>query len=66
MVSATLESDADSLDVAERVGDGSDAPSDRPEASRLGSDHVWDVREGWGDKAKEWGQGVKVFKRSRQ
>ncbi|KIJ68128.1 hypothetical protein HYDPIDRAFT_165832 [Hydnomerulius pinastri MD-312] len=34
----------------------------RPEAPRLSSDHVWGVREDWGEKAKEWGKGAKQGK----
>ena len=33
----------------------------RPEAPRLGPDHVWGVREDWGERAGQWGQGVKAL-----
>ncbi|KAH9858488.1 AFG1-like ATPase-domain-containing protein [Lenzites betulinus] len=35
-------------------------PADRPPAPRLSADHVWGVREDWGERAREWGRGASV------
>ncbi|TFK53712.1 hypothetical protein OE88DRAFT_1655972 [Heliocybe sulcata] len=37
---------------------------ERPEAPRLKEEHVWGVREDWGEKAKEWGRGSQVYRRT--
>ncbi|KAI0675380.1 AFG1-like ATPase-domain-containing protein [Trametes maxima] len=49
-----------SSDFAEEAS----APSsyaERPPAPRLSADHVWGVREDWGDRAREWGRGASVY-----
>jgi len=33
----------------------------RPSAPHLGAEHVWGVRDDWGEKAGEWGRGTKAF-----
>ena len=38
-------------------------PSLRPEAPRLRDEHVWGVRDDWGERAKAWGRGAKVYER---
>ncbi|KAI0645780.1 AFG1-like ATPase-domain-containing protein [Trametes meyenii] len=35
--------------------------AERPPAPRLSADHVWGVREDWGDRAREWGRGASVY-----
>ena len=35
-------------------------PRQRPEAPRLPDDHIWGVREDWGERAKAWGRGAKA------
>ncbi|EKM54629.1 uncharacterized protein PHACADRAFT_29830 [Phanerochaete carnosa HHB-10118-sp] len=34
----------------------------RPEAPRLRDEHVWGVRDDWGERAKAWGRGTKAHK----
>ncbi|EGO25507.1 hypothetical protein SERLADRAFT_448478 [Serpula lacrymans var. lacrymans S7.9] len=34
---------------------------ERPEAPRLSEDHIWGVREDWGERAKDWGKGASAF-----
>ena len=34
---------------------------DRPAAPRLSADHVWGVREDWGNRAGSWGRGAAAF-----
>ncbi|KAI0829842.1 AFG1-like ATPase-domain-containing protein [Trametes gibbosa] len=36
-------------------------PGDRPSAPLLSADHIWGVREDWGDRAREWGRGASVY-----
>ncbi|KAI0744112.1 AFG1-like ATPase-domain-containing protein [Daedaleopsis nitida] len=36
---------------------------DRPPAPRLRADHIWGVREDWGERAREWGRGAAVYAR---
>ncbi|KAF7315792.1 Mitochondrial ATPase [Mycena indigotica] len=38
----------------------------RPEAPRLKEEHMWGVRDDWGDGAKSWGRGVKAYERKQQ
>ncbi|KAH7920715.1 hypothetical protein BV22DRAFT_1114755 [Leucogyrophana mollusca] len=35
--------------------------SQRPEAPLLHSDHVWGIRDDWGERTGEWGRGARVF-----
>lgn len=35
--------------------------TERPEAPRLGQEHVWGVRDDWGPRARAWGRGVRAF-----
>ncbi|KZP22052.1 hypothetical protein FIBSPDRAFT_739626 [Athelia psychrophila] len=37
------------------------APGVRPEAPRLGQEHVWGVRDDWGPRARAWGRGARAF-----
>ena len=41
-------------------------PSQRPEAPRLRHEHVWGVRDDWGDRAKAWGRGAKAHEQSQR
>lgn len=34
----------------------------RPSAPRFREEHIWGVREDWGEQAKKWGQGSKVHR----
>ena len=36
-----------------------------PAAPRLRDEHIWGVRDDWGDKAGEWGKGVKVYEKKK-
>ena len=36
-------------------------PSQRPEAPRLRHEHVWGVRDDWGERAKTWGRGAGAY-----
>lgn len=36
---------------------------DRPPAPRLSADHVWGVREDWGERARGWGRGAAAYDR---
>ncbi|KAH9839231.1 AFG1-like ATPase-domain-containing protein [Rhodofomes roseus] len=48
--------------VAEASNEGASAlPDGRPEAPRLDEAHIWGVRDDWGERAKEWGRGAKVY-----
>ena len=38
-----------------------DEKRQRPPAPFLKPDHVWGVRDDWGDRAGEWGRGASVF-----
>ncbi|KAF7975890.1 hypothetical protein HWV62_8303 [Athelia sp. TMB] len=38
--------------------------ADRPDAPRLGQEHVWGVRDDWGPRSKAWGRGAKAFSHS--
>jgi protein AFG1 len=55
-------SDRDSNDFADEAG-YSRPETLRPKVARdppkISEDHMWGVREDWGKKAGEWGQGVK-------
>lgn len=45
--------------AAEAAYEGTTEPGDeRPEAPRLREEHVWGVREDWGDHAGAWGRGT--------
>lgn len=35
----------------------------RPLPPRLTKEHVWGVRDDWGDGAKEWGRGAKAYEK---
>lgn len=35
-------------------------PAARPEAPRLREEHVWGVRDDWGERAKTWGRGARA------
>ena len=48
----TLEGDTSEHAAAER---------ERPPAPRLKEDHIWGVREDWGERAGTWGKGAAVF-----
>ena len=37
------------------------ATEDRPSAPQLAEDHVWGIREDWGEKAGRWGKGAAAF-----
>ena len=37
------------------------AAEDRPSAPQLAEDHVWGIREDWGEKAGRWGKGAAAF-----
>jgi peroxisome-assembly ATPase len=55
---------SDSDYAAEAAFDNSDAridPSQRPEAPRLQEDHIWGVRDDWGERARAWGKGAKAY-----
>ncbi|KAJ3500907.1 hypothetical protein NLJ89_g9580 [Agrocybe chaxingu] len=61
---AALRPGALAEDFAEEVSYGAvNTPFRRPHAPSISSDHVWGVREDWGQKAKEWGKGTKVYSR---
>ncbi|KAI0373958.1 hypothetical protein BV20DRAFT_936658 [Pilatotrama ljubarskyi] len=36
-------------------------PAQRPPAPRLSADHVWGVREDWGERARDWGRGASAY-----
>ncbi|EPQ56947.1 hypothetical protein GLOTRDRAFT_37622 [Gloeophyllum trabeum ATCC 11539] len=38
------------------------AMRERPSAPRMKEEHVWGVREDWGEKASEWGRGVAAYR----
>lgn len=46
---------------AEASYTGTDTRRERPDAPRLSHDHIWGVRDDWGERAKSWGQGAKVY-----
>ncbi|TFK84570.1 hypothetical protein K466DRAFT_220678 [Polyporus arcularius HHB13444] len=37
--------------------------ADRPPAPRLSADHIWGVREDWGERAQDWGRGASLYAR---
>ncbi|KZT22234.1 hypothetical protein NEOLEDRAFT_1072044 [Neolentinus lepideus HHB14362 ss-1] len=37
---------------------------ERPHAPRLKEEHVWGVREDWGEKAREWGKGAQAYRQA--
>ena len=39
----------------------STSPADRPPAPRLSADHIWGVREDWGERARDWGRGASIY-----
>ncbi|KAH9935750.1 AFG1-like ATPase-domain-containing protein [Fomitopsis serialis] len=59
-------STAPSSDFAiEAANEGTSGLQDgRPEAPRLHEAHIWGVRDDWGERAKQWGRGVKVYEDS--
>lgn len=51
--------------AGEAANEGISAPiGNRPEAPRLDEAHIWGVREDWGKRAKDWGQGAKAYESS--
>ncbi|KAI0745914.1 AFG1-like ATPase-domain-containing protein [Earliella scabrosa] len=36
-------------------------PVDRPPAPHLSADHIWGVREDWGERARDWGRGAAIY-----
>lgn len=55
--SSDFAGEASNVDISAPIGD-------RPEAPRLNEAHIWGVREDWGERAKEWGQGAKAYENS--
>ncbi|KAI0690281.1 AFG1-like ATPase-domain-containing protein [Cerioporus squamosus] len=53
---------SDSTDFAEEASldRTSTFPADRPPAPRLSADHIWGVREDWGERARDWGRGASI------
>ncbi|KAH7913256.1 AFG1-like ATPase-domain-containing protein [Hygrophoropsis aurantiaca] len=49
------------IDVDEISSTQSEESSDRPDAPRLHPNHVWGVRDDWGERAKEWGKGARMY-----
>ena len=48
-------------DFAEEASQHCATPADRPPAPRLSADHVWGVREDWGQRARAWGRGAAAY-----
>ncbi|EIW83233.1 hypothetical protein CONPUDRAFT_101930 [Coniophora puteana RWD-64-598 SS2] len=59
-----VRSEREDDDFAEEASHGNVAPL--PDPPRLRPDHVWGVREDWGEKAKVWGQGAKAYESERK
>ncbi|RPD57550.1 hypothetical protein L226DRAFT_301305 [Lentinus tigrinus ALCF2SS1-7] len=60
---ATRVPSSDATDFAEEASldRTSTSPADRPPAPRLSADHIWGVREDWGDRARDWGRGASIY-----
>ncbi|KAI0630434.1 AFG1-like ATPase-domain-containing protein [Trametes polyzona] len=60
-VTASPSTTADFAEEAAPHGAQRPHPADRPPAPRLSADHIWGVREDWGDRARVWGRGASVY-----
>ena len=61
-------SSPDLADFAEEAALSSPAPTlsfptERPPTPRLSADHIWGVREDWGERAGDWGRGAALHSR---